>query len=97
MLVFIEMYYEMSTHVPGFQVQGSQTFEKSSKPCHVGIHWIDLAEYSQMSTHVPGFQSFLTGFFASFCDGQISHQQPLSKNGLVKMQHYQSNLTATLS
>ena len=25
-------------------------------PCHVGIHWIALAEYSQMSTHVPGFQ-----------------------------------------
>ena len=26
--------------------------------CHVGIHWIALAEYSLMSTHVSGFQSF---------------------------------------
>ena len=31
---------------------------KDSKPCHVGIHWIALAEYSGMSTHVLGFQSF---------------------------------------
>ena len=35
---------------------------------------ITLAEYTQMSTHVPGFQSFFR-FFASFCIGQISHQQ----------------------
>ena len=27
-----------------------------------------------MSTHVPGFHSFFR-FFASFCFGQISHQQ----------------------
>ena len=27
-----------------------------------------------MSTHVPGFQSFIR-FIASFCIGQISHQQ----------------------
>ena len=33
-----------------------------------------------MSTHVPGFQSFLR-FFASFCIGQISHQQPGSAVG----------------
>ena len=38
--------------------QGGKEFLKSSKPCHVGIHWIALAEYSQMSTHVPGFQLF---------------------------------------
>ena len=24
------------------------------KPCHVGIHWIAVAEYSQMSAKVPG-------------------------------------------
>ena len=32
-----------------------------SKPCHVGIHWITLAEYSQMSTQLcQGFrESFL--------------------------------------
>ena len=34
--------------------------KKTSKPRHVGIHWIVLIEYSQMSTHVPGFQSFFT-------------------------------------
>ena len=33
-------------------------FWKPSKPCHVGTHRIDLAEYFLMSTHVPGFQSF---------------------------------------
>ena len=31
---------------------------KPSKPCHVGIHWIALAENSYMSTHLPGFWSF---------------------------------------
>ena len=52
-----------------------QSFLKSnSKPSHVGINWIALAEYSQMSTYVPGFHSFVR-FFASFCIGQISHQQ----------------------
>ena len=35
-------------------------FFKPSKPCHVGIYWIALAEYSQMGTHVPGIQAFLT-------------------------------------
>ena len=38
--------------------QGRKDFWKSSKPCHVGIHLIALAEYSQRSTNVPGFQSF---------------------------------------
>ena len=52
----------------------AKIFEKSSKPCHVGIHWIALVEYSQMSTHIPGFQS-LSRFFTSFCIGQISPQQ----------------------
>ena len=33
-----------------------------------------------MSTNVPGFQSFLR-FFASFCIGQISHQQHIK--GLI--------------
>ena len=52
----------------------AKSFEKTAKPCHVGMHWIALAECSQMSTYVPGFQSFLR-FFASFCIGQISHHQ----------------------
>ena len=48
-----------------------------SKICHVGIHWIALGEYSQ-STHVSGFHTFLS-FFASFCNGQIGHQQHKGK------------------
>ena len=35
-----------------------------SKPCHVGIHWIALADYCKKRTNVPGFQSFLR-FMAS--------------------------------
>ena len=48
-------------------------FWKSSKPCHIGIHWIALTENSQMSTHVLGFQSFFRTY-ASFCIGQSNHQ-----------------------
>ena len=51
----------------------AKIFLKSSKPCHVGIHWIALAEYSQMGNHMPGLQSFFS-LFASFCNGQISQQ-----------------------
>ena len=47
---------------------------KSPKPCHIDIHWIALAEYSQISTNEPEFQLFFR-LFASFCIGQISHQQ----------------------
>ena len=50
---------------------GSKVFENHS---NIGIHRIALAENSRMSTHMPGFQSFLR-YFASFCIGQISHQQ----------------------
>ena len=49
---------------------------KSSKPCHVGIHWIALTGYSQMS--MPGFQSFLS-YFASFYIGKSSHPRPQKK------------------
>ena len=53
----------------------TQDIWKPSKPYHVGTHWIAFAEYSLMSIHVPlGFQSFFRTF-ASFCIGQISHQQ----------------------
>ena len=38
-------------------VQSTRT-QRSSKPCHFGIHRIALAENSQMITHVPVFQSF---------------------------------------
>ena len=40
--------------------QGRKDFLTPLKPCHVGIHWIALAEYSQMSTYMPGFQSFFS-------------------------------------
>ena len=42
--------------------QGQKYFEKSSKPCHVGIYWITIAEYSDMSAHLPGFPSFSSFF-----------------------------------
>ena len=32
------------------EAQGRKDFVKPSKPCHVGIHWIAIAEYPQMST-----------------------------------------------
>ena len=50
------------------KAQGCKDFWKPSKPCHVGTHWIALAEFSQMSTHLPGFQWFFR-FFALFCIG----------------------------
>ena len=56
------------------KTQGCNDFCEPSKPCHVGIHWITMAEYSQMSTHVPRFCHF-SGFSALFCIGEISHQQ----------------------
>ena len=65
-----------------FKAQGGKDLWKSSKPCHVGIQWIALAEFSQMSTHLPGFQSFFR-VFASFCIGQSSQEQ---HKGLVKAQ-----------
>ena len=37
---------------------GCKDLWKPLKPCHVGIHWIALAEHSQMSTHLPGFRPF---------------------------------------
>ena len=66
-----------------FKAQVHKDFWKPCKPCHVGIHWIVLVEYSQMSTHLPGFQSFFS-FFASFCIGQVSHQQLRVKQSRLK-------------
>ena len=42
------------------KAQGCKNRLKPSKTCHVGIHWIDLAEYSQMSTYLPWFQLFFS-------------------------------------
>ena len=54
--------------------QKSKKLWRSSKTCHVGIHWKALTECFQMSTHLPWFQSFLS-FLSSFHVDQISHQQ----------------------
>ena len=52
----------------------TKDFWKTSKPCHIGIHWIAPNEFYQISIHGPGFQSFFR-IFVSFCFGKISHQQ----------------------
>ena len=72
MLIFLMLRLLLS------KAHGCKAFCRPPKPCHAGIHWYALAEYSQMSTNVLGFQSFLR-FFASFYNGQISHQQHESK------------------
>ena len=48
------------------KAQGYKDFWKPSRPCHVGIHLIALAENSQMRTHVPGFPSFFNFFHIIF-------------------------------
>ena len=50
----------------------AQERKKSSKPCHIGIHWKAVVEYYQIGTHIPGFRSF-SAFFASFCFNKISY------------------------
>ena len=77
------------------EVQGCKDISKSSKPYHVGIHWIALAEFSQISTNVPGFLSF-SGFFKHFLMAKLAVSSlwvnrvallivplPLSQNALV--------------
>ena len=59
------------------KAQGCKVFLKPFKPCHVGIHWIALAEHSQMSTHVPGLHTFFR-FSTSFFIGQISIRAKVS-------------------
>ena len=56
------------------EAKNTQKPPKSSKPLHVGIHWIVLAECSRMSTDLSVFRSFFS-FFALFCIGKICHQQ----------------------
>ena len=51
------------------KAQGSKDYLKPSKPCHVGIHWIALAEYSFARVW------WFFRLFASSCIDQISHQQ----------------------
>ena len=63
------------------KAQGWKDFRKPSKPFHIGIHWIALAEYSPMSTHLSGFQSCFR-FFASICICKISHKQHKGQDSL---------------
>ena len=71
---FACQYVHFSYFNPRNQVPKHNDFLKLSRPCHVGIHWIALAEYTQMSTHMPGFQPF-SRLIASFCIDQMSNQQ----------------------
>ena len=48
------------------KAEGRQGFWKASKPCHVGIHCIALAEHSQMSTHLPVFPVIFKVFLHDF-------------------------------
>ena len=57
-------------------------FRKPSKPCHVGMHWIALAEYSRMSTHLLGFQSF-AGFLHHFEKAKLATSSIRVKAGRV--------------
>ena len=55
-------------NLPMLRLLSSKALERKdfwniSKPCHVGIHWISLAENSQMSTHMSGFQLFFSVYF----------------------------------
>ena len=59
-------------------------FWKISKPCHVGIHCIALAEYSHMSTHMPGFRSFFN-FLHSFLLAELATSSIWVKEWKVEM------------
>ena len=61
--------------------------QSTSKPCDV--EFIEkLSEYSHMSTHVLGFQPFFR-IVASFCIGQINHQQHKGYSCSVHLQFQQ--------
>ena len=49
-------------------------FQKSSKPCHVGIHWIALADW-ELIDEWPCARVCHSSALASFCISQISQQQ----------------------
>ena len=51
-------------------VLSTKIFDKPSKPCHVGIHWIALTEYSQMSTHLPEFRPFFSFYIILYWPNQ---------------------------
>ena len=57
---FGEIFNHSHAEATFHQITRMQNFREPSKPCHVCIHWIALAEYSRMSNHMPGFQSFFS-------------------------------------
>ena len=66
----------LNTFVQSTRTQG---FLKTSKPCHVGIHWIAHAGYSQTSMHMPVFQLFL-GIFHHFVWAKLATSSIRVKN-----------------
>ena len=48
------------------KAQGCKDFWNPPNPCHIGTHWIALAEYFQMSTNVQGVSVYLSGFLHIF-------------------------------
>ena len=64
--------------------QGRKKIWKPSKPCHVGIHWIALAEHSQISTHVPGYSRF-SGFWHHFILAKLATSSIRAKFNLIKL------------
>ena len=55
------------------EYKDKKIFEKTSKACHVGIHWIALTVY--LDEYPYAKVSVVFRFFASFYIGQISLQQ----------------------
>ena len=68
-----------------FKAQGCNDFWKPSKPCHVGIHWIALADYSQIRTLVLRFQLF-KGVMHSFVMAKLASSR--IRVNIVNHAHY---------
>ena len=91
------------------KAQEHKDIRKSSKPYHVGTHWIALAEYSQMSTHSPAFQSFFRDILEElnwklkhFLQGNCIYAKPIINIGmkvviiqifLLQVKEYQYHFT----
>ena len=56
-----------------FKAQRREDFSSQSKPCHIGIHWIALAE--DLYEYLCAMVSVIFQALASFRNGQIIHQQ----------------------
>ena len=77
LVIFCVCYHHHSRNTSNADVtfmhkaQWCKDFWKPSKPCHVGIHWIALAEYSLMSTICQGFSNF-SSFFPHFYSAKLA-------------------------